>query len=122
MSDPIENTVIGYQYSSEDGRYIGEYPFPRNLIGDAIHLPPFTVLDAPPKNIPEGALAIWQGDSWVVNSDSVQLNKIQFGGVMFDTLLPEYIDDLRRAGLIGQLLSFYGGRPDLVGESILPVA
>lgn len=44
----MENTIIGYQYSPKDGKYIGVYAFPNNLDQDDVHLPPFTILEAPP--------------------------------------------------------------------------
>lgn len=58
-------TITGYQYNPDTGRYIGAYTFPRNLDQEAIHLPAFTVLDAPGM-APAGQTFFRSDDTWVL--------------------------------------------------------
>jgi hypothetical protein len=67
----MENTVIGYQYAADTNRYIGSYTFPVNADSGNIHLPPNTVLDAPP-SIPAGKAAFRINGDWVLNAETMQ--------------------------------------------------
>lgn len=60
----MDNTIIGYQFSPIDGKFVGEYEFPNNLDQEGIHLPPFTTLDATPP-AKEGYDIFRVGDEWV---------------------------------------------------------
>lgn len=63
----MEKIITGYQYGDEN-QFIGEYKFENNLDKETIHLPPRTVLVAPPE-ITEGMRAIWNGKKWSLEED-----------------------------------------------------
>lgn len=46
----MNEKIIGYQYSTDNYKLIGEYIFPNNMDKEEIHLPPFTTLIKPPEN------------------------------------------------------------------------
>jgi hypothetical protein len=41
--------ILGYQWSPETKKYMGEYRFPKNKDKDEIYMPPFTTLVKPQK-------------------------------------------------------------------------
>lgn len=67
----MENTVIGFQYAADTNRYIGSYTFPVNADSANIHMPPNTVLDAPPSVPTDKALYRVDG-KWVLYTETVQ--------------------------------------------------
>lgn len=67
----MENTVIGYQYAADTNRYIGSYTFPVNADSGNLHLPPNTVLDAPPA-VPAGKALYRVDDKWVLYTETAQ--------------------------------------------------
>jgi hypothetical protein len=58
----MKKIIDGYMYSSDDGKYLGIYPFPNNLDKEDIHLPPFTTLNEPIIN--EGYEAYFVNGKW----------------------------------------------------------
>lgn len=69
----MDTIITGYQYSPESFKYIGEYKFPNNLDQEAIHLPPFTVLEKPPETSGSDA-AFWEDGQWVVKVNHLDLS------------------------------------------------
>jgi hypothetical protein len=88
-----EEIILGYQWSPETKKYIGEYRFPNNKDKDKIHLPPFTTLTKPPETEKESA-AYWNGDEWFtdVNPDIITEHPPIDD---YELLMPEYIDYLK---------------------------
>ncbi|MDO6385579.1 hypothetical protein [Uliginosibacterium sp. 31-12] len=64
-----QTAVVGYQYAPDTGRYIGPYEFPNNLDKEDIHLPPNTVLDAPPE-APAGKHPCYTDGAWTLRIES----------------------------------------------------
>ena len=65
----MTNTITGYQYG-DNLAYIGLYKFPINPDSDYVHLPPRTLLNAPPTDIPYGQEAAYDeaSNGWVLRS------------------------------------------------------
>lgn len=57
--------LTGYQFGTNN-QYIGKYEFHNNLDKKEVHLPPNTVLVAPPENLADDKQAQWNGNRWVV--------------------------------------------------------
>lgn len=64
-----EDFITGYQFGPEKGEFRGEYKFPNNMDKVEIHVPPYTTLVSPPKNVPEGKYPCWNGAAWVLMKD-----------------------------------------------------
>ncbi|MFZ4286627.1 hypothetical protein [Variovorax sp. HJSM1_2] len=64
---PTREVLTGHQWG-DDLSYIGPYNFERNLDQMNIHLPPRTILKAPPTDLPEGKEAAINAtfDGWIV--------------------------------------------------------
>ena len=60
--------ILGYQWSPETKKYIGEYRFPNNKDKDEIYMPPFTTLVKPPETERE-SVAYWNGNEWFIDID-----------------------------------------------------
>lgn len=58
----MQTFVTGYQYGSRN-QFVGEYKFETHADFEP-HLPPNTVLVEPPKDVPEGKEAVWDGEGW----------------------------------------------------------
>lgn len=58
----MKEFITGYQYSSIDNKYIGEYTFPNNADKEEIHWPPFTVPNKP--KIKNGYDTFWENGEW----------------------------------------------------------
>lgn len=61
--------VTGYQYSPDNGRFIGPYTIHNNKDKMDVHLPPFTTLEKPPA-VSAGQEAFWRDGSWVVDAST----------------------------------------------------
>ena len=79
--------VTGYQYGDDNG-FIGEYSFENNRDKDAIHLPPRTTLQAPPRNLPVDQEAAWDGNTWVIRKVALSW--------LLDRALPDADDTMQR--------------------------
>lgn len=94
----MEETIIGYQFSPVDSRFIGEYRFPKNQCSDKIHMPPNTTLVKPPEDKPNGKEFFWLNDQWVLRDDGNQRPEkpmIEDYAMLADW----YIDHLKSNGL-----------------------
>lgn len=93
-------TVVGYQFSPSDGRFIGEYEFPNNLDRIAVHLPPHTTLTAPGSVV--GMTPYWTGGAW--EQRPTPGHDMPMPPTPYPELLPEYIEEMKRIGLHGALI------------------
>jgi hypothetical protein len=109
----IEELVTGYQYG-DSGKFIGIYKFPNNKDKEEIHVPPFTTLTPPPSNIPKGLSAYFRKGTWELDDDENPHNSIKFEKVLYSTLLPEYLQDLKDIKLYDRLIDFYKENPELM--------
>lgn len=67
------DTVQGYQYAPGSGKFIGEYTIHNNKDKKEVHLPPHTVLVAPPV-APAGQSAFWRNGEWVLDqTDEIKI-------------------------------------------------
>jgi hypothetical protein len=92
-----EELITGYQWSSVDNKFMGEYRFPNNKDKEEIHLPPFTTLTKPPETSKETA-AYWENSEWVIKIDSSKINphpEID----NYELLMPDYIEWLKSQDL-----------------------
>lgn len=64
-----EELITGYQYSPDNGAYMGVYRFPNNKDKEEIHLPPYTTLVSPPETWPEPMHPVWNGTEWILELD-----------------------------------------------------
>lgn len=92
-----EEFILGYQWSPETKKYIGEYRFPNNKDKDEIYMPPFTTLVKPPETERE-FVAYWNGGEWVIDpnpdvvSDHPPIDD-------YELLMPYFIDYLKSNNL-----------------------
>jgi hypothetical protein len=92
-----EELILGYQWSSETKKYMGEYRFPKNKDKDEIYMPPFTTLVKPPETEREFA-AYWNDNEWVIDpnpdvvSDHPPIDN-------YELLMPDFIDYLKSNNL-----------------------
>jgi hypothetical protein len=114
-------TITGYQYSPEDGRYIGAYTFPNNFDKLEVHLPPCTVLEKPPEAV--GKVAFFIGNGWRLRDEENYFDSHDLSGVEYEDLLPEHLNELKRAGLYGQFVRKLHsiGKIDTTDETALAV-
>jgi hypothetical protein len=92
-----EEFITGYQWSSVDNKFMGEYKFPNNKDKEEIHLPPFTTLKKPPEVSKETA-AYWEDGEWIIKVDSSKMEehpKID----NYELLMPDYIEWLKSRDL-----------------------
>lgn len=109
----MNKTITGYQYSPTDGHFTSEYSFPNNMDKEEIHLPPFTTLTAPPRDVPIGMWAVRKGEAWVLEEDNDPNTKLVFPEIPLGDLMPDFIEDMKRANLYDRMMAFYKSRPDL---------
>lgn len=88
-----EELILGYQWSPETKKYIGEYKFPNNKDKDEIHLPPFTTLTKPPE-VKKNFAAYWNGDKWFID---VNLDPISEHSRIDDHGVKDYLQLIRDA-------------------------
>lgn len=68
-----EKYLTGYQFG-DDGSFIGSYTFPVDpREGAPVHMPPRTLLIAPPLDVPAGHEAAINdaGDGWIVREEDL---------------------------------------------------
>ena len=89
--------ILGYQWSSETKKYMGEYRFPKNKDKDEIYMPPFTTLVKPPETEREFA-AYWNYNEWVINVDpDVVSDHPPIDD--YELLMPDFIEYLKEHDL-----------------------
>ena len=89
--------ILGYQWSPETKKYIGEYRFPNNKDKDEIYMPPFTTLVKPPETERE-SVAYWNGNEWVINADpDVVSDHPPIDD--YELLMPDFIEYLKEHDL-----------------------
>jgi hypothetical protein len=88
--------ITGFQYSPDNGIFIGEYVFPDNLDKEEVHLPPNTTLEKPP--IKEAGKIIKRvGDTWIQTPfKSVKTEKIEITN--YAEIKEFYVDHLKSIG------------------------
>lgn len=88
-----EEFVLGYQWSSENKKFIGEYRFPNNKDKEEIHIPLFTTLIKPPET-EKGFTSYWDGDEWFTDVDPDVVT--EHPPILdYELLMPDYIDYLK---------------------------
>lgn len=92
----MEETILGYQYSPVDNKFIGEYRFPNNLDKEEIHMPPYTTLVAPPE-VTGTDSAYWENGEWTIKHDA---SKVVYVPTITDysLLMPGFIEHLKQIG------------------------
>ena len=89
--------ILGYQWSPETKKYIGEYRFPNNKDKDEIYMPPFTTLVKPPETEKEFS-AYWNYNEWVINADpDVVSDHPPIDD--YELLMPDFIEYLKENDL-----------------------
>jgi len=89
--------ILGYQWSSETKKYMGEYRFPKNKDKDEIYMPPFTTLVKPPETEREFA-TYWNGNEWHIDFDPIEI--IEHPPITdYNMLMPDYIKYLKENDL-----------------------
>jgi hypothetical protein len=89
--------ILGYQWSSETKKYMGEYRFPKNKDKDEIYMPPFTTLVKPPETEREFAV-YWNGNEWVIDlNPDVVADHPPIDD--YELLMPDFIDYLKSNNL-----------------------
>ena len=92
----MEEMILGYQYSPVDNKFIGEYRFWNNLDKEEIHMPPNTILVAPP-DVSGTNSAYWENGEWVVKHDP---SKVVYIPQITDysLLMPGFVEHLKQIG------------------------
>lgn len=88
-----EEFILGYQWSPDDGKFIGEYRFPNNKDKEEIHMPPFTTLIEPPV-VSKNSAPFWNGDSWYIVENLIKHPPIE----NYAEIIPSYVEYLKNEG------------------------
>jgi hypothetical protein len=89
--------ILGYQWSLETKKYMGEYRFPKNKDKDEIYMPPFTTL-IPPPICEKNHSPYWDGTEWHIDFDPIEI--IEHPPITnYNMLMPDYIEYLKENDL-----------------------
>ena len=70
-----EEYVTAYEYSADNGEYLGTYEVPKCISSGDVHLPKSMTFTPPPTDVDDAKVPAWDGDKWVEIDDPHQLNR-----------------------------------------------
>jgi len=68
-----EEHVTAYEYSADNGEYLGTYEVPKCISSGEVHLPKSMTFTPPPTYVADGKVPAWDGDKWVEIDDPYKL-------------------------------------------------